>query len=240
MNKDNKKLLSSEEHRYFNFPIQLLENFMVDSTDCLKNIRDYSIYKWILDVDTRGNIEQMSERAVEYFGFDLEDFNEENGEKLYYNLSQKSPHTGINVLVFKNFYGKKKSDFEKIVLLAFLGLKSIIGNKSYAKITNDFLLGRMDGKTHKIVQLDNLSIAVRKYATPYYLKKIKEELQTEWNIKYYGRHTRGFFVSFSLSKKELIFEVEKNRKKNKLKQIKKEEEKALKLVLQNLSHNPEY
>jgi len=191
--------MSDSEHKYFNFPIILLEGFLNDSNTCLINIIDYSLYKF--SVKTECYIDKESFRnSVDYFKVKLGDYERTytNGKMLYDSLDVKLPKASIEFDMYFDFYKNYKTEFEKVCLLAFIALRSIIGRKLYCQTTENFLLARMDGKTNAINELHELSPEILTYASRRKLDKIKTELTMNWNLRYYSYYMRGFYISFKL------------------------------------------
>jgi len=236
--------MSKKQQRYFNFPIILLDGFMTNDTQVFNNIYNYSIFvqsisyaeKEGFDLTVNEDIEKAVDLSDLYFGVKTGDkekvFN--NGKYLFDRISNKAPKAGINKDVFFEYYFNEKSDFEKACLLAFLALKSIITNKTYCKVTNAYLWSRMDGKSKSITQIDELSEDIKQFANRYQIEKFKNELVLNWNLVYYSRYTRGFYVSFKLKLNDLVFEAEKKRKSIKIKQQKLLQNEALEKALKRL------
>jgi hypothetical protein len=82
-----------------------------------------------------------------------------------------------------------------------------------------------------------LSSSIYKYANEYQTKKIKYQLSEYWNLITYSRYTRGFYVSFSLSLDELVYEAEKRRKSVKEKQKRQLQNEAVKNALIRLNQS---
>lgn len=227
------------KEKYFNFPIQLLDGFLTNSHFVLSNITDFAIYENSLKLELGTEEDKMKSSAK---GFNLTLNNpkrsSENGKLLYNSISQKSPRTGLSVSMFFDFYQNEQTEFEKVCLLAFLAIKSIIGNKAYCKVTNLYLWARMDGKTTTIETPEDLTPEVMKYANRYQTENIKNELILNWSLIYYSRYTRGFYVSYKLSLEDLIFEAEKRRKSTKEKQQKSIQKEALKKAMERLNKEP--
>ncbi len=217
MEDDNKK-------KYFNFPIVLLEGFLIDHKKCLNNIFDYAMYAYCEKYDT-----DDIKRAARFFGVTLGNGFKtyRNGNELFDSIPEGLPKVGISTDIFFDYYKNEKSEFQKLTLLGFLAIKSILQDKSYCRVTNNYLFARMDGKSHSIKDVSELSPELAKYKNEYQAVKIKNELILGWGLKHYG--TRGFYVSFKMQLVELIFQVEKNKKSNKQKE-QKEIEKAAKLA----------
>ncbi|EKT4509606.1 hypothetical protein AAIP42_001006 [Flavobacterium psychrophilum] len=223
------------KEKYLNFPIQLLSGFMIDTRKVLNDIIDYAVYQNSLKLELGTDLEKIKTSASFYnmtLGNNKNTF--DNGKMLYNSLPENSPKVGLSISMFWDFYKNDKSEFDKICLLAFLGIKSILGTKSYCKVTNLYLWARMDGKTNTIVEVSELSNEVRKYANRYQSENIKNELILNWHLIYYSRYTRGFYVSLKMSLEDLIFEAEKKRKSIKENQQKQQQNEALKKALERL------
>jgi hypothetical protein len=223
------------KEKYFNFPVQLLSGFMIDSKKVLDDITNYAVYENSLKLELGTEVEKIKASASFYnmtLGSNSNSLR--NGKLLYNSIAYNSPKVGLSVEMFWDFYKNEKTEFDKICLLCFLGLKSIIGRKSFCKVTNLYLWARMDGKANTIVEISELSNEVRKYANRYQSENIKNELILNWHLIYYSRYTRGFYVSFKMSLEDLIFEAEKKRKSIKEKQQKEIQKEALKKALERL------
>lgn len=228
-------MVSNNEQRYLNFPIQLLQNFLIDTDRCLYNILAYGVYSHSQKLEF-GEETDLLWDSLFYFQIEV-DHDEElfrHGEKLFYSLPEKCPKVGLNTSIFNQFYGRQKDEFEKVCLLAFLSLKSIIGTKPFIKTNNRIWLSRMDGNP-KSIDMNELSDEVRKYSSKYQARKIKEELSMKWGLKTYSRTNRGFYISFKMSKNDLVYQAEKKRKQYALKRIKEEEKLAIKMAKDRLS-----
>lgn len=226
------------EEKYFNFPIQLLEGFMKNETkNILNNISDYVIYEDSLKLHHGSALERIITCASQY-GIKLGNNKRtlKNGTELYNSVPLNSPRAGIKLSIWWDFYNNEKSEFDKISLLGFLAIKSILGRKkSYCKITNLYFWARMDGKVNAVNDVYELSWEVRKYANEYQTKKIKTSLKLNWGLITYSRYCRGFYVSYKLTLENLIREAEKRRASIKEKQYKNMEKELVKKVLEDLN-----
>lgn len=210
----------SEKEIYFNFPIQLLDGFMVNSCVCLCNIFDYSITKQVDSLEYESEIKKIKE-VHKRFGVELGNYNMtiKNGRDLIDSIPVNSPRTGITKSTFFEFNKNDKSDFEKACLLAFLAIKSIIGDKPYCKMTNAFFLSRMDGKP-KSVEPGDLSPVINRYANEYQTKKIRLELSANWGMSFYAKATKGFFASTQMNVDDLTYKVLLSKKTDKYQAVK--------------------
>jgi hypothetical protein len=223
--------------RYFNFPIELLSDFLNDGSKVLNNISDYALYSHSLNMEYGDELECMKASQI-FFKITCSNIEKSlnNGKQLFDSIRPNSPMVGINLTIFWDYYKNDKSEFDKACLLAFLAIKSILNKKPYCKIDNRFLLARMDGKA-KSCDFDSLSSSIYKYANEYQTKKIKYQLSEYWNLITYSRYTRGFYVSFSLSLDELVYEAEKRRKSVKEKQKRQLQNEAVKNALIRLNQS---
>lgn len=226
--------------RYLNFPIQLLTGFITDTRKTLDNIVSYTVYENALKLEHGTELQKMKYIAKEFYEMKLgsDKHSLDNGKLLYNSIPNNSPKVGMNLSIWWDFYKNEKTEFDKVCLLGFLAIKSILGNKSYCKVTNLYLWARMDGKTTTIDEVSELSNEIRKYANRYQTENIKNELILNWHLIYYSRYTRGFYVSLKMSLEDLIFEAEKKRKSIKDKQQKQLQNEALKKVLERLKPEP--
>ncbi len=222
--------------RYFNFPICLLEDFLTDTDPVLENILNYSLYSYSLSLDAEDKVLNMINTCIFYdFEDERQDFRFMKGQTAYKNAVYHAPKVGINTDIFWDFYHNEKTEFEKVCLLAFLAMKSIIGNDSYHKLDNKYLLSRMNGRAHS-QGFEWLPEVLQKYANEYQIKKIKNELKNSWGLKTYSRYTRGFYISFKLSLEQLMYEAEKKRIVSKRKQEQLAEKALLKKVMERLAN----
>ncbi len=215
---------------YFNFPVTLLEDFLTNSNKVLTHILYYALYQNSLKLEFGDELD-MIKSSAKFYSVKLGNVDDclEIGEKLYDSFKD-APKCGLNIDIFWDFYKNEKSEFEKVCLLGFLAIKSILGKKTYCKIDNKFWLSRMSGKS-KSLDVSELDPKIQKYNSEYQTKKIKNELKHNWGLKTYSRYTRGFYVSFQLQLEDLIYHAEKRRKSTKEKQSKLEEKAILTRVL---------
>lgn len=225
------------EEKYFNAPIQLFSGFLEDSTACLNNVFDFAIYNHSKDFP--GSETERFKEACKWYGVNPGDARESarKGKELTENTPLNSPRVGLKLSLFWQYYKDEKSEFEKVCLLGYLSIKSILQNKAFFKVDNKFWLSRMDGKAKSVLEVWELSAKLQKYASEYQTVKIKKELVNNWGLVTYSRYTRGFYVSFDITLEQLIFEAEKRRKSTLEKQYKEREKEALKAAFNKLYSN---
>ena len=220
------------EVRYFNFPISLLKEYSNDFHKTLRKIFCYAIYCAVFKqekINTKykianaefTNVELAIKQVLHFFKFKnsngLTYYNE--GKELYNSISENEAITGIEANILLDYKNNEKTEFEKVVLLAYLSIKSILGTKTYCKTNKELLFSRMSGSTKTTSSINNELV---KYLTRYNFEKIITELSYDWNLKYYSYYTKGFYVSFKLTSAELITKGEANRQSNRIKFLKSE------------------
>lgn len=208
------------KYTYFNFPICLIDGIFADKRKVLNDIFDYAVYAKAISLKY-GNKREKIKSAEKYFGVRCGDITLtiSNGKKLWREISN-TPKTSIKKNLFFDYYENEKIEFELAVFCAYCAIRSILLFKPYCKITDNYMLARMAGRAKN--EIENLPEPLKKYQKRYHLDKLKKELAIHWNLKLYGRHTRGFYVSFQMDLTDLIFQIEKKRKKYLEKKYQKE------------------
>jgi hypothetical protein len=198
--------------KYFNAPIELYSGFMVDTDQVLRRVMCYALYEW-----TEKYADMRFKGTMDFFKVEGNAVMLENiGREVYHKHSPgPPPMTGISTEVYWNFRSEEeKSDLDKATLLAFLALKSIVGTKPYMKINNDLLLSRMDGK-RRSVKPEAISKEIQAFSKRYWLDKIKDELVNSWNVTFFSKNMRGFYVSLTLNPEQLAYYAIKNSREKK-------------------------
>lgn len=231
-----------DKDTYFNFPICLIDGIFENKKKVLDDIFDYAVYAKANTLN-EGPVKHRISASLKYFGCECTLSRIlENGKNLYTDIPTKSPKASIKKELYFDFYTNEKTEFEIVILCSFLAIRSILLFKPYCKVTDSYLLNRMAGQA-TIKELEHLPESLKKYtkviggkwgSNQYHLNKIKNELRHNWRLKVYGKHTRGFYVSFDLELTDLIFEVEKKRKKHIEKNYQSTEAEARKAALQRL------
>lgn len=207
---------------YINFPIFILKDIF-HSGDAEKLCNDIIAYHTFNHSFT--NLKTFNQ-SLEILDLDFAQSPslEKRGRTLYLHQDiHQYPTTGISFKMLIEFSLNPKTKFEVQCLITFLALKSIIGKKSITKSNNNHLFARINGEKSFSHQTPTLS--------RHTITKIKNELQSNWHLKYYSFHTRGFFFSIGkkTSLKKLITHAEQQREKNKTNQRKQ--------LIQNIREN---
>ena len=191
----------------YNFPISMLRGFMTNTDSVLDDILCFCI--WLDYEACEQDIEAVKERLHITIG------NEKNSLKKGKELSNRYrndgyPWTGISNKLFWDYMRKGRSDFDKATLLAFLAIKSLIGQKPYYKVTNQSVIfKRMAG--YKESEKFIIPKEITKFTTRSRFDRIKLELKEKWNVVIYANHVRGMYISTTLSLEELAMQAEKNK-----------------------------
>lgn len=228
--------MSKDGIRYFLFPIELLQESDIQQV-CRKAF-DYGIYRKALDFIVEGETKVMPrhiEQSMQYFNLNVNHLERrvKDGKILYDTFSNNNPMVSINKEKLLQ-YQHDKPAFEVLVFRAECAIRSILGKKPYAKVTNDYLMARMYGFRNVADHQSNESHVLPRYQ----LDKIKLELQRDWYLVYYSKQNRGFYVSYSLSLENLIYHAELNRESYKAKILKQAKEEAYQKVMQRLKKPP--
>src|SRR5690606_35847291 len=141
-----------KDDRYFNFPVQFLEGYFDNPKDVLRNILDYALYAHTLKYEHDSGYKSLITSAEKYFSVQVgsKKLTYDNGEDLFNSIPESCPKVGIRWPIFWDFYNNDKTDFEHACLLGFLAIKSILLNKPYCKVTNNYWWARMDGKAKSV------------------------------------------------------------------------------------------
>lgn len=225
-----------DKEMYYNFPIHLLKGFLINSKECMDEMMYYAVYAQSLKIGYEDPIKsfRQSEKDLKIRFGDLKTAFEV-GKELYEGRGAHPPMVGIKYEIFWDYYKNHKTEFDKVCLLGFLALRSILQKKTYCKIDNKFWLSRMAGMA-KSIPKDDLHPSIGKYFNEYQTKKIKSELENNWKLTTYSRYTRGFYVSFKMTLEQLIYEAEKRRKSTIEKQKKFSKQLALERVLERIEN----
>jgi hypothetical protein len=142
--------------------------------------------------------------ACKYFQIDITDMNNciKNGKKLL-NYDEGIPFTSVVTNILINFYDKETyTNFELLQLAAYLGIKSLLGKKSWYKTNKKLVLARAFGYSKPCPDLEGNPI-YEHYQIRYHWEKLRDALELEWNIIFCSIHARGFYVSSKLTYEQL-------------------------------------
>lgn len=161
-----------------------------------------------------------------------------NAEEIEKIMGEKEPMVMINRDHAFNFRDNEKSEFELMTFAVYLGLRSILGKKSYCKTTKQMILARAFGFRNHTELMKNKPELYDKYSKRYWIDKLLAEIETgNWNIVTYSNRMRGLYIGYSkkISLEELIVKVESKRSKNSAADLKKKKKLIRNKVLQEMS-----
>lgn len=231
---------------YFNFPISIIATYQDDPKGTIQNIYKFCLYEHYLELAEYENSSRLTNNSdLERFRLSLShyNFNTQTNDHAF-SLSKntyetfikyKCARTGIKYSIIDRYdYEFENIGFDEVCFLMFAGLKSILGNSSYKKTNKKLLFNRMLGKNKSDIEIDDLPYFIKKYTSEYQFTKIIQELEINWNLKYYSRHMRGFYFSFTLDIRQLITTAERNKESNKKKIFQENKKKIIKETLNKL------
>jgi len=251
---------NKDDVRYLNAPIELYKHFLNEPDDtyhsytyktCLDDILKYAVYAEVKKYHNLTTPEEKISKCSDYFNYYItSDYNKYfyEAKEIYYQYNNKSTNpvmVGISTDLHYDYSCYKKKEDEKIQLLGYLAIKSIVGNQTYKKSDMNFVLSRMDGKTHSVKKdLTKLSSSLIEYfgtendagkkIKPYRWTKLIKSLVNNWNLKYYSNYNRGFYVSYDMPLEDLCYHAEKKKKANLDKINKKKKEDVYKKAMERL------
>lgn len=241
---------------YYNFPVSFLGNLLYEPPETFNLIMAWATYDYIkshAETNSLGCAEslqgktgwKMIEPAMEALryrkeGVDLYQWYKYCGE-IY--SSNKGARTGLSHNDYWEFANRFNSMpiKTKVVWLAFLAAKSILGNVNYCKTNDLMLFARMNGRQKAFQDECELEQNSHPDIASFYTRRkretIRRELADKFHINTYSFHDRGYFISRNLSLKKLIEVVESNRETT-VKQHKNEVAETRAIVLAALGKKP--
>lgn len=212
-------LTTDFEDRYMNIPVNLLQGIIDDPFNACQKIIFFCIYQHAYERLKHGTLGNRIELAGKFFQINTcyNAYIMTHGNYLYKDwLVNKSPRGGVKVRVFYDIATNQKSEFDKIVFCALVGLKSIIQKDQFKKTSFDALFARMAGFSSVERAAGNIPENILKYKSRHYRSKIIQALEDNWHLAYEADHTRGFYFSFKINHEALCMEIQKckSRKKN--------------------------
>ena len=157
----------------------------------------------------------------------------ESSKKLDMAYSENKIFPMISFSHIWNYKDNPKSEYEIIQLLAFIAIKSIIGNRRCCKTNKQHILARMLGfASIKDIpeQMDiRLVEVLKKYSHRHHMKKLLDDLILNWNVLVYSHQMRGLYIAISnkITLNELAVFAENNKRKSKLEALKKLKNEAI-------------
>ena len=219
------------ELQFYHFPVAVLANGITERT--LFQMVQYYICSYMEE-----NEVTFAEACKELC---LENWNEDDCRTTFEYYKNCRAKTSISRDLYWQWRNKVKteSEYSKLLLLAFLAVKSIVGRKDYAITNYDFLLARMAGdnvpryKTHKGKKVLILPPHIKPINTRRKHEQLRDDL-LHYHVTTWGRRgRRGFAISTKLKDVELALLIETNGPKPKA-QLRKERIDKVKAILKEL------
>lgn len=231
---------------YYFFPLGLLSGFFDRPHTCCRKVTH-----WLVGNDIAKQYGKINEMLIQNV---LEDYKKNNKYppcgfriapdrsfkilEVYNQFAQEknSCFVSLSKKYFTEIYkkGDKLTEWERVVFLGYVALKSIEGRKrTVCKANNSLMFQRMTGNDYNSIS-DNF----KKYSSTYYLNKIRTELQSQFhNVKIYAKHTRGFYFTTrrDISRDKVVycaFTAKKKYKESRIREKNKESEERVKKSLE--------
>lgn len=251
------KILSDcikEESVYYNFPVSLLGELLDYTSETFQKILAWATYDYIKSHEVEGehgyntlqgetgwkSIKPAVEALQYSYTENMVQWYKYCGE-IYKNY--KGARTGLSQSQYWELRECFSSmlDEEKVVWLAFLAVKSILGNKVHCK-TNDLLLfARMNGLSGAYSSDTEVKSKSHPVPASFYTRRKRETLRRiladKFHMAIYSNHDRGYYISTKLSLNKLAEVVESNRKST-IKTHKQKLADARALALAKLAEKP--
>src|SRR5690606_6583260 len=104
------------------------------------------------------------------------------GESMYDSIGDREkPYVGIHLDTLIHFHTEETTEFDRIVFVAYLALKSIIQRQPYKRITYNYLFSRMDGHS-MVVSVPELSPEILQWTTRKKRTRILNYLETNFKL----------------------------------------------------------
>lgn len=231
---------------FYNFPLPLMNGFWESNykaQQCLSDIL-YYYARWIWDKDGSevpdDDFKSFIEKklCINNFKFDKKTQLYNRTKDYYWNYSKErydGAYFSISVDLFFKFYKKETTQEDRIGLLAYLSVKSIIGVRPFAQ-TNRYMIASRMACNNKYTE--NLPEEIGKAITRRKFDKMKATLHDIYHVAVYtDRRMRGCYVSLKKDEngepdmKWLAKEAAKNFASHKESAYKKALEKAREIAL---------
>lgn len=214
------------DKKFFNIPLLMLKELYTNSTKFFDDAFDVGVYLYSKTLE--GSEGKRYRDAKKFFnvtqgGSPITAIN--NAKRILNSMPAKYPMTGIEKNIYFDYYKNDKSEFEKICLGGFLGIKSILGKKPLCKTNKSMIHVRMFGYSSMNDLPSKLTPLQAKYQIRWHMDKLLLELQENWFLKAFSDHQRGMYISFDLSLDELALKSEESKqraKKQKFKEAKRD------------------
>ena len=196
---------------YYFFPLGLLHGFLDSPSKCCEDVINWLIAKDIenmhggIDEDDYMVIDDELTRCYDndtYMpcGWRVDPQECDIILRVYNKFANETNTCFVSIsrTYFDNIKekGDNLTEWERVVFLGYVALKSIEGRKrTVCKANNALMFKRM---ACCVGIKSNVSVGkeLKKYSNNYYMHKLRNELQSQFhNVKIYATHTRGFYFT---------------------------------------------
>lgn len=210
---------------FYNTPCEMYRGFLSSDksfSKVLKDIIDFVLYDLKKDLkDYAIDEEKLKIIADDKLGvnYSTPAITWRAGKRLYKQYIEENKNSPAFFSISKGTYwylrDEDTTEWDRAVILAYLAVKSMLGNRDMIKTNMTLIFSRMDGNT-KSVSSDRISKPVAKYLNRYWSKKILTALYKRYGVVSYGGNqshkVRGFYISTKLTMEQLITKAEADMK----------------------------
>ena len=144
--------MAENNYKYCNFPVSLLRYAFTDIENTISRIFRYSVYKHTKNLEHGTELEKML-AAADFFNIQFGNNNDDESlrsaikaaKEVISEYDLSAPNVSVKIKVLWDFRRHQKSEFEIACFCAFCAIKSILGNKPYAKTNKSLIIARMFG-----------------------------------------------------------------------------------------------
>ncbi len=212
----------TESPIYYNFPITVVAGFMDDPNAALRRMIAWATYETLKIYTSLDRGEQRLLYAMDELHYIVED---EARQDWYYFCGEtyrqyKGPRCGVSRKMWLE--ATESVDYwqedEKVLFLASIAAKSIIGNKPYAKTCNRQMCARMNGRATTYASDEEMREQSDPIIFAYFTRKrwqrMRRDLDKQYRVATYSqRNMRGYYISTKMPLDRLAKAVERKRAK---------------------------
>jgi len=233
--------------KYFSFPIPLLKGFLANPKYVIGMIVSYCVYKLVYSDKAKYPSIIVMENDMEFrirdFGIDQYKV-ESIGQELYDSLDgNNAPYVGARILTLRRNYSGIGGDYGRVCFLMYLAMKSIIQKKRFQRnVSLDYIFSRMSGECKKVPK-EKIDPEVFKWRSRKKYSRVLLDLELNFGLLKLPGKSRGITYSFETNKDvdrknmnhaKLIYLAEVSKRKERVRRLKHEKEKARRKVLEYL------
>ena len=156
--------------------------------------------------------------TADLFGINVTDIDSVIDQYRKYS-DESAKHTrwvSVKIGLLFEYMNQPKTEYQVMLLAAYMGVKAIIGNKPYARTTKSYILANMFGCMNEtelqtlLIKNETLAELYHKYSSRKMFEKLNKELQKSGFVpEWLPNGKSGTFVSTKLGHKVFLREVAK-------------------------------